>query len=188
MSPSLFMIFILSLAVSGCGHFHRSIGEFRGPGPYRRPSDYSLPPVSTPIARTKPRGPFRLAWPVNHVRLSRGFKHSPRHEGIDLAGAKGTAILAAHEGQVIYVGQDFRGYGKMVIVEYDRKWASLYGHLNSISVREGDIVKSGDILGGMGRTGRASGVHLHFELMHKRQPIDPLTVLGRVNQIASVDE
>jgi murein DD-endopeptidase MepM/ murein hydrolase activator NlpD len=188
MSPSVVLFVILALFASGCSHFQGHFGEYRGLGAYRRPSDYSTRPPSQPVVRYSPRSPFRLAWPVNQVRISQGFKRAPRHEGLDLAGRRGTPILAAHEGQIVYAGQDFRGYGKMVIVEYDRNWATLYGHLNSISVKEGDVVRLGETIGGMGRTGRATGVHLHFELMHKRQPIDPLTMLGRVNQIASRDQ
>jgi murein DD-endopeptidase MepM/ murein hydrolase activator NlpD len=182
------LLFFLVVCLNGCGHFQGKWGEFRGPGAYRRPSDYSGPTVSGANLRYSPQAPFRLVWPVDKVRISRGFKRSPLHEGVDLAGRRGMPIHAAHEGQVIYAGQDFRGYGKMVILEYDRKWATLYGHLNSISVKEGDIVRHGEILGGMGRTGRASGVHLHFELLHKRQPVDPLTMLERVGPVASARE
>jgi murein DD-endopeptidase MepM/ murein hydrolase activator NlpD len=87
---------------------------------------------------------------------------------------------------VIYAGNGFGGYGNMVLVEYNNEWATLYGHLESIAVREGRIVKAGDPLGGMGATGHATGVHLHFELMHNREPVDPLTLLTKGKKVAKV--
>lgn len=83
-------------------------------------------------------------------------------------------ILAAHEGVVVYAGNSFRGYGNMVLLEYNHQWATLYAHLDRIMVREGQKLRVGDKLGTMGRTGRATGVHLHFELIKNKQPIDPL--------------
>lgn len=122
---------------------------------------------------------FRLVWPVSSIKLTQPFgTHRRRnHRGVDLGGARGTPIRAAHRGLVIYTGQGYRGYGKMVLIEFSKKWASLYAHLDSISVKEGDVVKEGDIIGGMGDTGRTTGVHLHFELMKNKQPVDPLKYL-----------
>ena len=130
-----------------------------------------------------PKGSFKVYWPVNQVKLNRGFRPSsdPRHEGIDLGGTRGTPILAAHEGLVIYAGRGFSGYGKMVLIEYNGQWASLYAHLNKIIAREGQIVRARDPIGEMGATGRASGVHLHFELIHNRLPTDPMRWLSKSN-------
>lgn len=116
-------------------------------------------------------------WPVDSARLTRGFLPSKRkrpHLGIDLAAPKGTPILAAHDGVVIYAGRDFRGFGNMVLIEGSKGWASLYAHFHKIDVREGQRVKQGQRIGGMGRTGRATGVHLHFEIRKVRGPVDPL--------------
>mgnify|MGYP002781465276 CR=1 FL=1 len=126
------------------------------------------------------RAPFQLHWPVENPIRNPGFArpngHRP-HLGLDLKGRKGDAILAAHDGIVVYAGRRFRGYGKMVLVEYDNNWASLYAHLDSYNVIMGQEVKGGQRIGKMGRTGRATGVHLHFELIKNKQPIDPLPLL-----------
>ncbi len=124
-------------------------------------------------------------WPVVEARLSRGFKpkrtgkgrRKRPHFGIDLAAPKNTPILASHSGWVIYTGKQFHGYGKMILIEGDHGWATLYGHLNKINVYEGKKVSAGDVIGLMGRTGRATGVHLHFEIRHEHQPVDPLLYL-----------
>jgi len=127
---------------------------------------------------------FNFDWPVDAARFSRGFflrsKTKRRaHYGIDLAAPKGTPILAANHGTVIYVGRAFKGYGRMIMIEAEEGWASLYAHLEKAYVKEGQIVRKGELIGGMGRTGRATGVHLHFEIRHFSDPIDPLTLLPK---------
>ena len=134
-------------------------------------------------ARRRPPRPdseFSLSWPVHSGQVTQSFRpgRNPSHQGIDIGGSRGAPILAAHEGRVVYAGQHFRGYGNMVILEFNEEWATLYAHLHTIDVQEGQWVHRGDKLGGMGRTGRATGVHLHFELLRHKQPIDPLTRLG----------
>lgn len=179
-----YLLFFM-LVLNGCAHYRSRIGEFRGPSSYGRPNETAQPTYPQDLYNRSqslskvyaPKSPFRLFWPVKKVRVTQNFKRYPLHEGIDLGGGKGLPILAAHEGIVVYTGHDFSGYGKMVLLEYNRHWATLYGHLNDISVSEGMVVKPGDRIGSMGNTGRSTGVHLHFELMQNRQPIDPLTVL-----------
>jgi murein DD-endopeptidase MepM/ murein hydrolase activator NlpD len=121
-------------------------------------------------------------WPVVEARMSRGFlpkvtrKRKRPHKGIDLAAQRGTAVMASHDGMVIYTGKEFRGYGKMIMIEKDG-WATLYGHLDKIIVYEGQKVRQGDVIGALGNTGRSSGPHLHFEIRKADGPIDPLPYL-----------
>lgn len=173
----VFLISILAGLLSGCSHFATPI--FRSPGAYRPSAQSLTPPVS--------RGPFSLTWPVEEPKLTQKFKpHRSRpHQGIDLGGRRGVPILAAHEGYVIYAGNGFRGYGKMIIIEYDRTWATLYAHLNQLSVSEGEYLQPGQVIGSMGRTGRATGVHLHFELMQNKQPVDPLQYISSEHRLVS---
>ena len=134
-----------------------------------------------------PKGPFKLSWPVQSVHINRGFKpeSDPHHEGLDLGGKRGTPIASAHDGVVIYAGNGFSGFGNMVLVEYNSEWATLYAHLDGYAVKEGHILTVGDPIGTMGATGHATGVHLHFELMHNRTPVDPLQLLTGGRQMAS---
>lgn len=104
-----------------------------------------------------------------------------------MAGLKRSPILAAHPGVVVYAGNRYRGYGKMVILEYSSKWATLYAHMNSLDVETGDRVFPGQVLGRMGRTGRATGVHLHFELLKNKQPVDPMPYLRKQRQLLAQD-
>lgn len=185
--------FALAALVAGCGHYRAGSGGYKSYGEYRTPSSYAtgekaneLPPTAAPPKNYKPKSEFKLEWPVSNIRLNRGFKGTtrPPHQGLDLGGKSGTPILSAHEGVVIYSGRDFRGFGNMVIVEYNKQWATLYGHLSKITVKEGKVVLPGDEIGKMGRTGRATGVHLHFELMRNRLPVDPLPFLSHSGRVA----
>lgn len=118
-------------------------------------------------------------WPVDRARLSRGFKTSTRrpHLGIDLAGPRKTPLFSSHGGVVIYTGRDFRGFGKMILIESGTGWATLYAHLDEILVSEGQKVRLGETIGLMGNTGRSTGPHLHFEIRKDKGPVDPLLYL-----------
>ena len=127
-------------------------------------------------------------WPVWEARMTRGFlprgtrKRRRPHKGIDLAAARGSAVLAAHDAVVIYTGSGFRGYGKMVMLESidprdGGNWATLYAHLDKILVYEGKRIRQGEVIGALGNTGRSSGPHLHFEIRRLNGPIDPLPLL-----------
>lgn len=118
-------------------------------------------------------------WPVDRARLSRGFKTTGRrpHLGIDLAGPRKTPIFSAHGGVVIYTGRDFRGFGKMILIESGTGWATLYAHLDEILVSEGQKIRLGESIGLMGSTGRSTGNHLHFEIRKDKGPVDPLLYL-----------
>lgn len=114
-----------------------------------------------------------------NVRLSQKFRppKNPRHKGIDLAGNTNQPIYAANNGVVTYTGEKFRGYGKMILLEHADGWTTLYSHLTKYNVRAGSAVKAGEVIGFMGRSGRASGVHLHFEVYKNKIPVDPLKVV-----------
>ncbi|MES3038441.1 MAG: M23 family metallopeptidase [Bdellovibrionota bacterium] len=128
-------------------------------------------------------------WPVNRARLTRGFMPSRKrpHLGLDLAASRGTDIYSAQAGTVIYRGNGFHGFGKMVLIESGYGWATLYAHLDKYFVEEGQKVNQGDVIGAMGKTGRASGVHLHFEIRKDRGPVNPLQYLPGGQSIAVRD-
>lgn len=136
----------------------------------------------TPNDKTKKKK-FQFDWPVWEARMSRGFlpKGTKRrrrpHKGIDLAAARGTAVMASHDGTIIYTGKGFKGYGKMIMIESPDGWATLYGHLDKIIVHEGAKIKQGEVIGALGNTGRSSGPHLHFEIRKLDGPVDPLPLL-----------
>ena len=126
-------------------------------------------------------------WPIDRAKVSRGFLPNKKrpHLGLDLTGPRGTPILSAQQGSVVYAGRDFRGFGNMVLIESGQGWATIYGHLEKILVTEGQRVSQGETIGTMGRSGRATGVHLHFEIRKDKGPVDPLPLLPSIRSIAS---
>lgn len=98
------------------------------------------------------------------------------HAGIDIGGPTGTNILAAESGRVSYTGY-MRGYGNVIILSHERGYSTVYGHNSVNLVKKGQYVKKGSIIGKVGRTGNASGSHLHFEIRLSGKPINPLSYL-----------
>ncbi|KPQ07213.1 MAG: Peptidase, M23/M37 family [Rhodobacteraceae bacterium HLUCCA12] len=135
------------------------------------------------------RTPFAL--PVRAaVRQTSGFgmrRHpitgrNAMHEGIDWAGPQGTAIHATGEGTVTHAGWR-GGYGNMVIVRHEFGIETYYAHLHTINVSEGQRVSRGDRIGGMGTTGRSTGVHLHYEIRANGRPINPMTYIRAAQNV-----
>ena len=107
------------------------------------------------------------------------------HSGIDWRGRVGTPIVASAPGRVRWV--DNKGhYGKTVILEHKNGFSTLYGHLSSYAVKEGDVVIHGQTIAYTGRTGRATGPHLHFELRCDNIPIRPNRYFNRKGLLARV--
>ncbi|MCY9665064.1 peptidoglycan DD-metalloendopeptidase family protein [Paenibacillus alginolyticus] len=99
---------------------------------------------------------------------------SESHKGIDLGAPKGTDILAAENGSVIYASW-MNGYGNCVIVDHGNGLWTVYGHImnDGIYVKVGDVVKRGQKIAGVGSTGQSTGNHLHFEVRKNEVPTDP---------------
>ncbi len=130
---------------------------------------------SPPAAR--PKKSF-LIWPVKGV-LTSGFgkRNGRAHDGIDIGAAKGTLIVSAARGQVVFSGWGPTGYGRMVIVKHESKLTTLYAHNNKNLVKEGERVVQGQRIALVGSTGRSTGPHLHFEVREKTRPKNPLHYL-----------
>ncbi|RPH95930.1 M23 family metallopeptidase [candidate division KSB1 bacterium] len=94
------------------------------------------------------------------------------HAGVDIVQPRGTPIMAAAEGQIIYVGR-YYSYGKFVVIDHGFGYQTAYGHLNDWSVRQGQYVSKGQVIGSVGSTGRATGSHLHYEVRVNGRPVDP---------------
>jgi murein DD-endopeptidase MepM/ murein hydrolase activator NlpD len=135
------------------------------------------------------RAPF--AQPVRtNVRFTSGFgnRRDPKtgrtrmHNGVDFAGPRGTAIHATSEGTVITAGWE-GGYGNTVVIRHAFGIETLYAHLSSIDVRVGQRVSRGDRIGGMGTTGRSTGVHLHYEVRLGGTPVNPMTYIRAARNV-----
>ena len=125
-------------------------------------------------------GSVKLRWPLKATVTSRfGRRGSRMHDGIDIGAKEGTPIYAAAAGEVVYSDDRLSGYGKLVIVRHSSDMFTAYAHNQRNLVRKGDRVKAGAVIARVGRTGRASGPHLHFEVRRGPTPVDPLVYLPR---------
>lgn len=99
-----------------------------------------------------------------------------RNKGLDIAGNDGDPVLAAGDGEVVYVGSALRGYGNLVIVKHNDEFISAYAHNRQILVKQGQAVKRGQRIAEFGRSD-ADRIKLHFEIRRHGKPVDPLRYL-----------
>lgn len=119
----------------------------------------------------------RFIWPVQGSLMSPfGIRHGRRHDGIDIKGTSGTPIRAADNGKIVYAGS-MRGYGNLILMRHKDDFFTAYGHNKKNAVKEGQKVKRGEVIGQVGRTGRATGSHLHFEVREGEKARNPLFFL-----------
>jgi murein DD-endopeptidase MepM/ murein hydrolase activator NlpD len=104
------------------------------------------------------------------------------HSGVDFGGSRNTPILATADARVKFAGRQ-SGYGNIVILEHDFGIETYYAHLNTINVSEGQRVSRGDRIGGMGTTGRSTGVHLHYEVRVGGRPVNPMTYIRAAQNV-----
>lgn len=102
------------------------------------------------------------------------------HEGIDVAGKAGSDVVAVASGVVTWAGDRY-GYGRLVEINHGNGYATRYGHNQSLKVRVGQTVRKGDVIALMGSTGRSTGPHVHFEVLHNGRPVDPSKYMQAAN-------
>lgn len=123
----------------------------------------------------------KFAFPVKQVSsayVNVGFRGYRGHTGLDICAAKGTPVYAAQTGTVVKVVHQNYSYGNHIVIKHDNTYSTLYSHCNTINVKKGDAVKMGDLIGTVGRTGRATGNHLHFEVIKNGVAVNPASYIG----------
>jgi murein DD-endopeptidase MepM/ murein hydrolase activator NlpD len=128
-----------------------------------------------------------LVWPAKgELSSTFGWRGRRMHEGIDIRAPIGTPVKSAAPGRVQFVGRK-RGYGITIIMRHDG-YSTLYAHLNKAFVRIGTELAAGAVMAEVGRTGNATGAHLHFEKILPRGPIDPMPFLQMPQLISSLGQ
>lgn len=122
-------------------------------------------------------GPVQWRWPARG-RVVGTFSKWANNKGIDIAAPKGTPVLAAAAGSVVYAGGGLIGYGNLVIIKHDARYLSAYAHNQRILVSEKDFVKAGEKIAEIGSTG-SNNVKLHFEIRKNGDPVNPLSYLPK---------
>ena len=126
----------------------------------------ALPPPSGQLA-LPPAVTSGFGWRQDPLTGAAAF-----HRGIDLRAAYGDTVAAIGAGRVVTAGAE-GGYGNTVVVDHGNGLRTRYAHLSALTVAAGDQVAAGAELGQAGRTGRATGTHVHFEATLDGKPLDP---------------
>lgn len=121
-----------------------------------------------------------MMWPTQGwISSGYGYRQDPMggrgrsfHEGVDIAAYSGTPVWATADGEVSFSGRR-TGYGETVMINHEFGYETLYAHLRERHVTAGEEVKKGDLIGYVGRTGRATGSHLHYEIMVNDETLNP---------------
>lgn len=141
---------------------------------------------STPPKKSNPP-PAKIAsneeqwhWPLQAAgKVTASFVNgSDSNKGIDLVAPKGTPVLAAKSGQVVYAGSGLPGYGNLLIIKHDPLYLSAYAHNDRLLVKEGDTVKARQHVANLGSTASLAP-KLHFEIRRDGRPVDPLQYVRR---------
>lgn len=119
-------------------------------------------------------------WPVRgYITGGFGLRNDPMNEegevhvGVDISTPYGNKVIAPADGLVIFA-EPRAGYGNIIVLDHGFGVTTRYGHLSAFSVKEGQHVKRGEVLGFVGSTGRSTGSHLHYEIRIHDNPVDPL--------------
>ncbi len=118
-------------------------------------------------------------WPIekfDRITSTFGRRWSTFHEGIDIPAARGIPIYAACNGRVV-TSRFLDNYGNSVLIEHRDNLFTRYCHASELFVKEGDIVKKGQLIANAGSTGNSTGNHLHFEVRYGDFPLNPLDFL-----------
>ncbi len=115
---------------------------------------------------------FRIAVPFAEENSFTGYVH----DGIDFMAEEGTSVLAAASGKVLTAEFDLQK-GYYIVIAHEGGYTTLYAHLKELKVSAGDMVNQGDEVGTVGKTGQATGPHLHLQLLKDGQPVNPADYL-----------
>jgi murein DD-endopeptidase MepM/ murein hydrolase activator NlpD len=147
-------------------------------------NEATTPPVRTAARALPPdaavRSPAnftgRFGWPITGPILARfgiGGTEGLRNNGIDIAVARGTPVLASAEGVVLYAGAEIQVHGGLVLLSHGDGWITAYAHLEDLQVARGQRIERGQMIARASDTGQVDRPQLHFEIRRNRQPVDP---------------
>ena len=137
-------------------------------------------PAAKGVFPKPPARPARLhfIWPVKgNVTSWFGARKGRPHDGIDIAAPRGTPVRAAEKGKVIYSDDVISGYGNLIIVQHEGGFHTVYGHNSRNRVDVDEVVSKAQVIAEVGKTGRSSGYHLHFEIRKNERAVDPMDYL-----------
>lgn len=123
----------------------------------------------------------RISGQFGGQRIMNGVPKNP-HQGMDIAAKEGTPVKAASDGEVVLAYPDLFYSGNTIVVDHGHGLQTIYAHLKDMNVKRGDAVKQGDIIGTVGKTGRATGPHLHWGASLRNVRFNPQSLLDMNNK------
>lgn len=122
------------------------------------------------------------------VRKTSGFgmrihpidKTEKMHNGIDLSAPEGTPVVSTADGRVVKTEfiEENKGYGRLLVIQHDETYSTMYAQLSAFKVKTGDVVKKGQVVGLVGSSGISTGSHLHYMLIKNGEKVDPEPYMG----------
>lgn len=137
----------------------------------------NVPPAEQPVPIHT--GSAQFIWPVKGNIITPYGKGADGefNDGINIAATQGEPIVASADGEVVYSGNELRGYGNMVILKHDGNIMTAYAHADRILVDKGDKVKQGVAIATVGQSGGVSQPQVHFGVRLNKEPVDPIGYL-----------
>jgi murein DD-endopeptidase MepM/ murein hydrolase activator NlpD len=140
--------------------------------------EVAAPPPAPPSPRPHVKTDADFLWPiVGPINSPFGPRWGKFHAGIDIGSPNYQEVVAAADGEVLYANETKGGLGKAVVLQHGSGFRTVYAHLSIIIAREGDTVRQGQAIGGVGDTGRTTGPHLHFEVRRNGVALNPADYL-----------
>jgi murein DD-endopeptidase MepM/ murein hydrolase activator NlpD len=141
-------------------------------------SPATIPQNASAYKIPHPLGKDEFMWPVDGEVIHHYAEGAGKFkEGIAVSAPVGTEVKAMASGEVIYVGNDATGFGKLVIIKHDGGFLSAYAHNNTVLVEKGSKVLKGNIISKVGKTGDTSSSRLYFSIRKGKMTIDPEKIL-----------
>lgn len=134
------------------------------------------PSSAVPKSSWPPVGQRCWRWPASGKVVMTYSTSEGGNKGIDIAGSRGEPVYAAGAGKVVYVGNQLRGYGNLVMIKHNEDYITAYAHNDKLMVNNGQNVKIGQQIATMGSSD-ADSVRLHFQIRYRATAIDPLRYL-----------
>ncbi|EME71749.1 metalloendopeptidase-like membrane protein, partial [Paramagnetospirillum caucaseum] len=148
------------------------------PAYVQAPSPVPPPPPAMAVPAAPPaRAGSSFLWPVKGEVVAE-FGPLPgkgqHNDGINIVAAKGTAVRAAENGVVAYVGNELKGFGNLLLVKHADNWMTAYAHNEKLMVKRGDQVRRGQAIATVGASGSVTSPQLHFEIRRGTEAVNPV--------------
>lgn len=151
--------------------------QISAPAPVKKKT--SSKPVKKTVKESKGTDKGQFTWPVKGkiLRAYGRVKEGEYNDGINISAPAGTDVKAAEDGTVMYVGNELKGYGNLVIIQHKDDWTSTYAHNKAILVNKGETVRRGQVIARVGNTGRVARPQLYFSLRKGKDTVNPARYL-----------